>query len=349
MTLLYVVRHAEAEGNIFRRLHGQYNSRLTADGLRQLEALEKRFSGVPIDAVYSSDLCRACQTAQAICGPKGLPLRRDPRLREVGVGVWEDRCVGELERTDAEQLRLFMRHPEAWSVPGAESFAAFCARFAAALTEIAEAHPGQSVTVVSHGCVISGGFCRLLGLEHNSSACDNTGVSLLRYENGVFRLEYLYDNSHLSPELSTRTRQRWWREKQGGLFQLWFRDPGPEDEGLYDPDFRPQPGDWVRIAMLGDTAAGYAVCRGSGISALWLKPEHRHRRMGDQLFGEAMFSLRRQGVRELELSVPARCRDALAFFARLGAAAVRKDGENTVCHMEITVPIPVSVDKAGKT
>ena len=58
MTKLYLIRHAEAEGNVFRRMHGQYNSSITPNGMRQIEALQKRFENVPVDAVYASDLIR---------------------------------------------------------------------------------------------------------------------------------------------------------------------------------------------------------------------------------------------------------------------------------------------------
>ena len=102
MTTLYVIRHAEAEGNIYRRLHGQYNSRITANGERQVAALAERFRNIPIDAVYSSDLFRTRQTAAAITGPKGLPLHTDPRLREVQTGCWENVTFGWLERTERE-------------------------------------------------------------------------------------------------------------------------------------------------------------------------------------------------------------------------------------------------------
>ena len=58
MTTIYLIRHAEAEGNVFRRLHGQYDSNVTPNGLKQIEALAKRFESIPIDAVYASDLTR---------------------------------------------------------------------------------------------------------------------------------------------------------------------------------------------------------------------------------------------------------------------------------------------------
>ena len=87
MTTLYLIRHAEAEGNLYRRIHGQYDSLITDNGYRQIQALKERFADVPIDAVYSSDLFRTMTTAQAICGPKGLPLHTRADLRELGMGT----------------------------------------------------------------------------------------------------------------------------------------------------------------------------------------------------------------------------------------------------------------------
>ncbi len=151
MTKLYLIRHAEAEGNIFRRMHGQYNSRVTVNGLRQIEALQKRFEQVPIDAVYASDLFRTRKSAEAICLPKGLPLRPEPRLREVRVGIWEDLPFGELDWRWPRELNRFMRDPEGWQIEGAESYEQYSSRFEAALREIARAHEGQSVAIFTHG------------------------------------------------------------------------------------------------------------------------------------------------------------------------------------------------------
>ena len=59
MTTVYIIRHAEAEGNVYRRCHGQYDSLLTPRAYEQLPCLAKRFTDVPLDAVYASDLFRA--------------------------------------------------------------------------------------------------------------------------------------------------------------------------------------------------------------------------------------------------------------------------------------------------
>lgn len=83
MTQIYLIRHAEAEGNLYRRIHGWYNSLITENGYRQIAALADRFRNIKIDAVYASDLFRTMTTARAVYEPKGLPLYTNVGLREV--------------------------------------------------------------------------------------------------------------------------------------------------------------------------------------------------------------------------------------------------------------------------
>lgn len=73
---IYIIRHAEAEGNRYRRIHGHTDTNVTKNGLRQIEALQKRFENAEIHAVYSSDLTRTCRTAMAIAQPRGLEIRK---------------------------------------------------------------------------------------------------------------------------------------------------------------------------------------------------------------------------------------------------------------------------------
>ena len=114
MTTVYLVRHAEAEGNLFKRIHGQYDSPVTALGRRQIECLEKRFASVSVDAVYASDLKRTCQTAAAIYVPKQLELHKEPKLREIYLGAWEDKPFGEVMRTDLEDMLRFSTGEPDW-------------------------------------------------------------------------------------------------------------------------------------------------------------------------------------------------------------------------------------------
>ena len=341
MTKIYLIRHAEAEGNLFRRMHGQYNSRLTETGLRQVKLLAKRLADVPFDAVYTSDLCRTRQTAESVTIPQGLTAQLDPRLREVAVGPWENRTFGDLETHEPEAFEAFRLRPEDWRLDGAETWADYSARFAAALRDAAEAHPGGTVAVFSHGCVSSGGLHRMLGIPHNSAAGDNTAVCLLQYEDGQFRAEYLFDNSHLPSELSSHARQRRWRERLGGSCHLWFRDPTAADRDLYDPDLLPPAGHATRIAMRGNEPIGYICWRGDTVSRIWLRPDFRHCRLGDQVFGEAWMAMRAAGQTAIRVGIPTMNTEAISFFAHHGASPEQMDDAYTVLRLGLAVPYPI--------
>ena len=328
MTKVYLIRHAEAEGNIYRRMDGHYNSRITLNGQRQVEALAKRFADVPIDAVYASDLLRTCQTARALCVPKGLPLRPDSRFREVYFGVIEDLNFGWIDRFAAEQNRLFSKAPEQWHVEGAETFSEATCRFLDGLRAVAQAHEGQTIAVFSHGAITAWSMRALFGAQIPGAArCDNTGVTLLTWENGAFTPEYFYDNSHLSEEISTLAHQLWWRGTNS--FNLWFRDAGPEDAAMFDPAFPMKAGDVQKVAMRMDEPVGclsYAPESGA-VSCLYLLPEHRGKRMGDQLLGEIVCPCRAAGREFLTLSFDPENLALKALLARHGATV---DGGSAV-------------------
>lgn len=352
MTRIFVVRHAEAEGNLYRRIHGHYDSAVTPNGQRQIAALARRFAGEQVDVCYSSDLVRTRATAQAVCGPKGLPLHLDQRLREVNLGVWEDQPFGCL---DAVQLYRFSADPYNWHTEGAEDFETYSTRFLTALRSIAEENPGKTVAVFAHGSVIRSMQLRLFySLEtlHELGHCDNTGVSLLEYENGQFRAVYLNDNSHLSEEISTLAQQNWWRK--GGERRdrnLWFRPMGPDEnwyaacrkdawESIYGPtpDFdsrafykaaldeaRELP-EALCDVMLEDRRIGLLQLspsmdarEGAGyIALLYLLPAFRGQGLGVQLIGQAVSVYRRLGRTCLRLSVSPRNEMAQAFYRRCG-------------------------------
>ena len=191
MTTIYLIRHAEADGNLYRRAHGWYDSVITDRGYRQIAALAKRFTSTHFDAVYSSDRRRTMTTALSVYKTHGLPLVTTPRVREIGIGVWEDHPWAELERTDGEQLERFNTDAAHWHVAGGEYLPDVRERMIGALREIAEAHPNGTAAVFSHGMAIRLTVGTLQGLSlheiDGTGHAENTAVSRLEYENGAFR------------------------------------------------------------------------------------------------------------------------------------------------------------------
>ena len=120
MTKIYLIRHAEAEGNLYRRIQGHWDGSITALGLQQIDALAQRFRHEHIDALYCSNLSRARVTAEAITRYHDIPAVATPRLAEICMGVWEGRAWGDVEHEFPEQMRYFNTNPEKWSVPGGE-------------------------------------------------------------------------------------------------------------------------------------------------------------------------------------------------------------------------------------
>lgn len=328
MTKIYLVRHAEAEGNVYRRIHGQYDSRITPNGLRQVDALRTRFQDIPIDACYASDLNRTCVTARSVYLPKGLELRRDRRFREVNLGRWEDIPFGWLERFEPERMTQFNKEPQLWSVKDSETFPEYTQRFLTALREAAEKNDGKTIAVFTHGCVLRG-VQYLLGGNEWPPYCDNTAVSLLGYENGAFRIEYLNDSSHLSDEISTFARQKWWRT--GGDrrdFNMWFETEGE-----------------TSYAVLRDRRVGHIRVSGRDcekgelrIEDIFLEESHRGRALGAQLLGQAVSLARKMGCGTLAAAVPDEMRHALHFFERQGFLSQRETDGAAVLKMDISVP-----------
>lgn len=242
MTRLYIIRHAEAEGNLYRRCQGWYDSLITERGCRQIAALEHRFEGIHIDAVYSSDLLRTRVTAAAICKPKGLHLQMDPGLREIHLGVWEDRSWGDIAWADPEGMRGFNASSFAWSVEGGETFRQVGKRVADTVLKIAAKNPDKAVAIFSHGMAIRALQGTIMGLPverwSNLGHGDNTCVTYLEVDGDRVNLLWRNDNTHLPEEISTLAKQSWWKAGSGARedsnLRYEFLDMERESEIYYE-------------------------------------------------------------------------------------------------------------------
>lgn len=232
MTQIYLIRHGEAEGNVFRRLHGQYDSLLMPRGYLQRACVEKRFENIQIDACFSSDLTRACLTAESIYLPKNLPLEKDVRFRELNVGVWEDITYGYLDQYFHEDMNRFSHDPKNWHVSGSETYTQYTHRFIDAMADAAKKYEGGTICIFCHGAVLRGTLMHLFFDDRADllPLSDNAAVSRLFYDKGKFTYEYLNDNSHIPMELSTFYIQSWWRKTDNRkAANLFFEPFQPED------------------------------------------------------------------------------------------------------------------------
>lgn len=150
MTTLYVVRHGETAWNAAGRYQGQLDPPLNARGHAQAEATAAQLAPLGIEAIYSSDLARAWQTAQPLAARTGLPLHRDARLREINQGQWQGVLIGEIRAHWPEELARWHQQPWDHSPPDGERLAAVQARLQTAIAEISQRHPTGQVAIFTH-------------------------------------------------------------------------------------------------------------------------------------------------------------------------------------------------------
>lgn len=348
MTEIYLIRHAQAEGNLYKMMQGHWDGDVTALGRKQIEALSRRFESVHIDAVYSSDLRRTCLTAEAVSKPKGLEIITDARLREINVGPWETGFFADLRHAHPELMRRFILDPDNWELPGAETYAQVQARAYEAISEIAAKHEGDSIAMASHGITIRSFLSKVCGIPLTDvkrlPIFGNTAVTRLIYENGAFTVDYMNDGSHLDE----MTAPSW--NKAPDLRGESF-DPASDKDyycACYADAWRAAhgslegftPGPYYRSALEHYAADGNAVIkiyedeepaglidldtlRGAGagygwVSLIYLKEQYRHRGCGVQLLARAMVHYLALGRRSLRLHVAEDNTEALEFYKRWG-------------------------------
>jgi len=170
VTTLLLVRHGETDWNAEGRLQGQTDRPLSDYGRRQAKQLAEELEGEELEAIYSSDLARARETAEIVGRKLGLPTVLDPDLREKDWGNWEgltaverDRVSFDGEATEAHQERILR-----------------------ALRRISERHSGEGrVLVVTHGGSMRRVQTAAMGMA--LPVVENCGRWLCAYEDGAFR------------------------------------------------------------------------------------------------------------------------------------------------------------------
>ncbi len=183
-TQILLIRHGQTQANVEQRWQGHGDWPLTELGNAQAKDLANRLRA--IDALYSSPLQRAHATAQAVADEHSHEIVLDPRLKEIGFGVWENRTKVEIELDDAEAFaQLIANEIDVRRGGSGETFAEVQDRVTAAIHEIADRHTGGTVAVVSHGGATRAFVTRMLGIDfrgrYRLGSLRNTGIGRIEF------------------------------------------------------------------------------------------------------------------------------------------------------------------------
>lgn len=161
-TILFAVRHGETEWNLAGKFQGHLDSPLTESGIQQAQALADDLAGRGIEALYSSDLGRAMQTAHIIGERLELPVHADECFRERRLGILQGMSKGEFREKYPNEWAAFASGEPDYEVPGGESAKQLYTRCIERGIELAGRHVGQRILIVSHGGVLRSFFYHAL-------------------------------------------------------------------------------------------------------------------------------------------------------------------------------------------
>jgi 2,3-bisphosphoglycerate-dependent phosphoglycerate mutase len=153
-TRILAIRHGQTAWNADSRIQGHTDIALDAVGEWQAERLAQALAGEELQALYSSDLTRARQTAAPLAARTRLELRIDPGLRERAFGEFEGLSFAQIERRWPDQAEAWRRRDPDFGARGGEVLRAFRDRVVATVERLAQAHPAQSIALVTHGGVL---------------------------------------------------------------------------------------------------------------------------------------------------------------------------------------------------
>ena len=164
-TELVLTRHGQTAWHGENRYAGVSDVDLTGTGHAQAGALARWAVRERPDAVVSSPLRRAVETAEPSAAALGVGLEVVEDLRELDFGLAEGRTIAELEAQDPALVAAFRADPVGAHFPGGDDPRKAAARGAAALGDIARRHRGERVLVVAHNTLLRLALCDLLGIE----------------------------------------------------------------------------------------------------------------------------------------------------------------------------------------
>jgi broad specificity phosphatase PhoE len=206
---IVLVRHGATDWNLQGRCQGSTDRDLSDVGIRQADQITELLSEQEINAIYSSSLRRAQQTAERISQPHKLPVLIEEDVRELDHGELEGLTFNEIKANYGDFLVRWRSEPAEICVPGGERLADVAERAWNGLNQIVQRHAdAERILVVSHNFPILGIVCRVSGThlnEYRTFHLDPCGITRLKYNGGDWDLTEVNGREYTPSSLVTRS------------------------------------------------------------------------------------------------------------------------------------------------
>ena len=209
---LYIVRHGKTYWNEQRKIQGWADIDLTEEGREVAVLSAEGMKDIHFDAIYSSPLKRANETAHILRGEREIPITVDERIKEIGFGVLEGADFLKIRGDKTSKFASFFEAPELYEAPeGGESFETITERACDFMAEIVEKHKNdERVMIVAHGA-INKAMMRFIRKNEirdfwMGALQKNCGVTIVKCENGTY--DVLEDNHMFYNEEAFKEKKR---------------------------------------------------------------------------------------------------------------------------------------------
>ncbi len=202
---ILLIRHGETAWNRERRMQGHIDIPLNEAGLRQARALGVALAAERPDAIWSSDLQRARDTAKAIANVHQMPVQYSEALRERCYGAFEGMTYQDIGKRYPIEMKQWQARDEHARFPAgdreAETLHEFHQRCMTAVTSIASTHHGQKLVIVAHGGVLDCLYRAATGMPLNVErhfSIVNAAINRLHWNGEQLSLRQWGDDAHLT-------------------------------------------------------------------------------------------------------------------------------------------------------
>jgi len=200
MVKVILIRHGETDWNTKQIFRGRKDIPLNEVGLVQAKAVGVSLSDIQIDAVYSSPLGRALETAKVLAESRSLEVELEEGFIDIDFGKWQGITHEKVKEEYESLYEMWLKNPQMVTFPGGESLKDVRKRSIEALEKVINKHTGKMLAIVSHRVLNKVLLCSVLGLELSHFwhiKQDTCAINRFEYKDERFYLTLLNDTCHL--------------------------------------------------------------------------------------------------------------------------------------------------------
>jgi broad specificity phosphatase PhoE len=196
---IYLIRHGQTDWNREGRWQGFEQTSLNSEGLAQAQALAEYLRQYPITAVYTSDLSRALQTANALAQALNLQPELDERWRERHLGIFQGLTRAEINARYPKEMDAMHTDRFNYVIPNGESQRQVQERAWEAWQQVINHAPGPEAAIVSHGGTLKTLLMKLSNNDPDIASADitNTSVTTVELSGGGWSIAEVAVTPHL--------------------------------------------------------------------------------------------------------------------------------------------------------